>query len=112
VKILGQSRVAASSPQDLGMVNRTALADLNGLSVGRVERALAKGEEEFAGILRGLSSWDVAGATPCGCPRVSAEDPPKVDVHSLLIDFAACLDEECSRTVADCALHYLSGHRG
>jgi hypothetical protein len=73
-------------------IGPAALAELYRMPVTRIETALADGEREFVGILRGLS-WD---------------HDVGPDVHGLLAGLAGCVDEESRRDVADCAMQYLT----
>ena len=76
-------------------IDAPALAELHQMPVTRIETVLAEAEREFVGILRGMA-WD-------------HEIGP--DVHGILNDLAACLDQRWAREVAVCALDYLARHR-
>jgi DNA-directed RNA polymerase specialized sigma24 family protein len=78
-------------------ITTAALAELNAVSQKRIEKTLAKAEREFVELLRGMSSWD------------HVVDP---DVHSLLNDLVACVDDDWSQSLAMFAIRYAMEHAG
>ena len=76
-------------------IETAALADIHKMSHTRIEKAIAKAERQLVELLRGMSSWD-------------HEIEP--DVHSLLNDFAACLDVHWVQSLGVYVLHYLADH--
>jgi len=54
-----------------------ALADAHGVSVDEIRKALTEAERQFVELLHGLSSWS---------------DETEADVHSVLAEFADCMD--------------------
>jgi hypothetical protein len=72
------------------------LADLHGLSVDEVREASAEAEGQFVGLLRDVSGWD-RQTTP--------------DVHTLLAELAACIDQPWSAALGLFALRYAAEWR-
>jgi len=67
------------------------LADTHGMSIDDIRKALAEAEGQFIKLLHGLSSW-------------RGEIEP--DVHSLLAEFADCIDLPWANGLAVFALRY------
>jgi DNA-directed RNA polymerase specialized sigma24 family protein len=74
-----------------------ALAEISRVSPKRIERTLAKAERGFVALLRATSSWN-------------HEIEP--DVHGLLADFAACLDQLSPENLGTFVLSWLAEHGG
>jgi hypothetical protein len=72
-------------------IEAATLADAHGTSADDIGTALADAGRQFIELLRSLSSWD---------------DCVEPDVHALLTDLAACIDEPWANNLGVFALRY------